>query len=82
MPIRWFIRGNVLWADAWSMTVVVRENESTWEVREWETIEVAASDLLLSFPRFREMFKFYGLPDPANIPGQNYLTVRHISSTD
>jgi hypothetical protein len=69
MPIRWFKRQGNFWADAWSM-VVAQDDCSAWEVCEWETVEVAASELLLAFPRFQATHMFYGLPNPAHVKGQ------------
>ncbi|KAJ4467657.1 hypothetical protein C8J55DRAFT_394516, partial [Lentinula edodes] len=70
MPSRWFRRHGKVFAKAWAMTVVELENDGLgWAVQTHQEIEIAESDLLLSFPRLEQAHKTFGLIRPSLIIG-------------
>ncbi|KAJ7020784.1 hypothetical protein C8F04DRAFT_1213983 [Mycena alexandri] len=70
MPIRWFKRGDKIFARAWKMrqTSAVDPNEG-WIVEADHEFEVKQSDLLVSFPLFSQTYLDRKASDPTVIYG-------------
>ncbi|KAJ4497274.1 hypothetical protein C8R41DRAFT_760050, partial [Lentinula lateritia] len=70
MPSRWFTRSGRVYAKAWPMKVVeLDDGASGWAVQTHLEIEVAESDLLLSFPEFKRLHLSLKAMDPSKIIG-------------
>ena len=57
------------YADACAVKPVVSDSGGGYIVHEYDVFQVAASDLLLSFPNLVQTYKIDGLPDPHNLIG-------------
>ncbi|KZV94904.1 hypothetical protein EXIGLDRAFT_611187 [Exidia glandulosa HHB12029] len=74
MPIRWFRRGGLRYAQAWAMTTVSDaegQPASGWCVHDYVLKEVSEEQLLLSYPEFCDMHQHYNLPSPTQIRGMS-----------
>lgn len=74
IPHRWFTRTingqELFFAKAWPLMPIVSDSTATgYLVHECSVIEVAAADLLLSFPRLLAVYQSDGIPNPCNIIG-------------
>lgn len=67
MPIRWFSRGNKMFAYAWQMEPSFAGNG--WVVREDQVVEIDSEQLVTAFPSFRSSYGHLKLPNPENIIG-------------
>ncbi|KZP32183.1 hypothetical protein FIBSPDRAFT_1020441 [Athelia psychrophila] len=67
MPIRWFDRGDQLFARVWSLTP--RKTENGWIVNEYDCFEVAAPELSISFAYLKTSSINRGVPDVTSILG-------------
>ncbi|KAI0071553.1 hypothetical protein K474DRAFT_1712363 [Panus rudis PR-1116 ss-1] len=71
MPLRWFKRRGRVYAKAYRMEP--DPDMDGWQVDGRHEFEICESDLLLSFPHFRQGHVRYGLPNPAEILGMKTL---------
>ncbi|KZP26247.1 hypothetical protein FIBSPDRAFT_732946, partial [Athelia psychrophila] len=67
MPIRWFDRGDELFAQVWSLTPHATQNG--WIVHEYDFFEVAATNLSISFTYLKSSYINRGVPDVTRILG-------------
>lgn len=70
MPTRWFIHNKMIYAKAWSLHPVSREDHSGWRVDEFDEFEVRGSDFLVSFKNWQATAATDGLPCATDILGQ------------
>ena len=52
IPVRWFIRNKKVFAQAWVLRAVSRDDGSGWIVEEHNQIEVSQDEFLISFERW------------------------------
>jgi len=79
MPLCWFVQehlenGHMIhkyYADACTAEPVVFDSGGGYVVHEYDVFQVAASELLLSFPHLVQTYHIDGLPDPHNLIGMN-----------
>lgn len=70
MPIRWFQRGNAMYAKCWELDPITTDNGSSWRVIKRENYEVPLHQFLKTFPELREdAVSIYSIPDPTQITG-------------
>ncbi|KAI6137814.1 hypothetical protein BKA82DRAFT_4486738 [Pisolithus tinctorius] len=79
VPQRWYTKPSALltsppfeleyWARAWRAHPVVSGHTRGYVIHTYDTIEVPASSLLLSFPHLLQTHQVDGQPDPCNIIG-------------
>lgn len=73
IPIRWFKRCNILYAQCWQMVVVTGDGRSGWRVIQSIDYEVSENDFMKNFPSLKDNTigaQLHGLPSPSSIIGQ------------
>ncbi|KAI6039086.1 hypothetical protein EDC04DRAFT_3012242 [Pisolithus marmoratus] len=82
VPERWYTKPSArssspfdfeYWARAWRAHPVVSGRTRGYVIHTYDTVEVPASDLLLSFPHLLHTYRMDGQPDPCNIIGCGVL---------
>lgn len=69
IPSRWFQRGGLFYAKAWSLRAVVNDSGSGWVVEEHNEIEVPQNDFLVSFKNWNVSEATSALPRAHHIIG-------------
>jgi len=79
MPLQWYVQEHLEngcfvhkhYADACTVKPVVSDSGGGYVVHEYDVFQVAASELLLSFPHLIQTYQIDGFPDPGNLIGMN-----------
>lgn len=69
MPVRWFHRAGVLFAQAWTLRQVFSADRGSWVVEEYNQIEVPQGKFLVPFDKWDTSFSTRHLPHAKNISG-------------
>lgn len=69
IPVRWFMRGKVLFAKCWEMVPVITDTDAYWHVLERDDFEVSQNEFLKNFVQFKADASEYQIPTPCNIKG-------------
>lgn len=70
IPIRWFVRANVLFAKCWKLEAVNTEQSSGWRVIQSQDYEVPLCDFIKNFTDLQsDTVSLYDLPSPTSIIG-------------
>lgn len=82
IPVRWFRRGDMLFAKCWKMETVSTDQQHGWRVLQTDDYIVSPTQFLKNFPQLLSDAATYGLPPPSNIIGLFCLLVMldHIHS--
>ena len=75
MPVRWFIRDKKIFAQAWMMQAISREDGSGWIIEEYHQIEVSQDDFLVSFEAWDVSQSTSDLPHASCIFGESSRAV-------
>ncbi|KAL1692476.1 hypothetical protein GGG16DRAFT_51549 [Schizophyllum commune] len=79
MPIRWFVRGDSVYARAWRLYATTSDNQRGWIVDARQVVDIDSSQLLLSFPELVKGHRAHSIPDPRIILG-TYLLLLYFSA--